>query len=71
MSQKHTAQLKAGPKSNNCNYPNSVIMPVRNNEHQMIDDISTDLISYGIVTRDNWFRIVAYELFDCFVQASQ
>ena len=30
------------------NYSNLVFMPVRNNEHQRIDDISTDLISYGI-----------------------
>ena len=42
-------------------------MPVDNNEHQRIDDVSTGRIS----TRDNGFRIVTYELFDCFVQASQ
>ena len=29
-------------------YPNLVIMPVDNNEHQRIDDVSTDRISYGI-----------------------
>ena len=30
-------------------YPNLVIMSVcNNNEHQKIDDVSTDLISYGI-----------------------
>ena len=48
-------------------------MPVDNNEHQRIDDVSTDGISYlrYTVTRDNEFRIVAYELFDCFVLASQ
>ena len=50
-------------------------MPVDNNEHQMIDDVSTDRISYGIqsmyTVRDNGFHIVTHELFDCFVQASQ
>ena len=45
-------------------------MPVDNNEHQRIDDISTDRTSYGIVTRDNGFRIVTHELFDCFAQTS-
>ena len=44
-------------------------MPVDNNEHQRIDDISTDRISYGIVTRDNGFRLVTHELFDCFAKA--
>ena len=29
-------------------FPNLVIMPVDNNEHQRIDDVSTDCISYGI-----------------------
>ena len=29
-------------------YPNLVIMPVDNNGHQRIDDVSTDCISYGI-----------------------
>ena len=29
-------------------YPNLVIMPLDNNEHQRIDDVSTDRISYGI-----------------------
>ena len=29
-------------------YPNLVIMPVDNNEHQRIDDVSTDRISYGM-----------------------
>ena len=29
-------------------YPNLVIMPVDNNEHQRIDDVSTDCISYDI-----------------------
>ena len=29
-------------------YPNLVIQPVDNNEHQMIDDVSTDRISYAI-----------------------
>ena len=29
-------------------YPNLVIMSVDNNEHQRIDDVSTDRISYGI-----------------------
>ena len=29
-------------------YPSLVIMPVDNNEHQRIDDVSTDRISYGI-----------------------
>ena len=29
-------------------FPNLVIMPVDNNGHQRIDDISTDHISYGI-----------------------
>ena len=37
-------------------------MPVGSNEHQRIDDVSTDLISFGTVTRDNWFRIVTHEL---------
>ena len=50
-------------------------MPVDNNEHQRIDDVSTDRISYGIqsmyTVRDNGFHIVTHELFDCFVQASQ
>ena len=46
-------------------------MPVNNNEHQRIDDVFTDRISYGIVTRNNMFRIVTHELFDCFVQASK
>ena len=47
-------------------------MPVNNIEHQRIDDVSTDRISYGIyITRDNGFRILTHELFDCFVQASQ
>ena len=46
-------------------------MPVHNNEHKRIDDVSTDRVSYGIVTRDNWFPIVMHELLDCFVQASQ
>ena len=30
------------------NYPNLVIMPVDNNEHQRIDDVSTDRIFYDI-----------------------
>ena len=45
-------------------------MPVDNNEHQRIDDVSTDRIFYGrayIVNRDNGFRIVSHDLFDCFV----
>ena len=47
-------------------------MPVDNNEHQMIDDVSSDHISYDIrVSRDNGFRIVTHELIDCCVQASQ
>ena len=29
-------------------YPNLDIMPVDNNEHRRIDDVSTDRISYGI-----------------------
>ena len=29
-------------------YPNLVILPVDNNEHQRIDDVSTDRISYDI-----------------------
>ena len=29
-------------------YPNLVIQPVDNNEHQRIDDVSTDRISYDI-----------------------
>ena len=44
-------------------------MPVDNNEHQRIDDVSTGL--RYTVTRDNGFRIVSHELFACFVQASQ
>ena len=36
-------------------YPNSVIMPVRNNEHQRIDDVSTDLISYCIYSHKRQF----------------
>ena len=46
-------------------------MPVDNNEHERIDDVSTDHISYGTLTRDSGFHIVTRELFDCFVQASQ
>ena len=50
-------------------------MPVDNNEHQRIDDVSTDRISYGYiwytVSRDNGFRFVTHQLFDCCVQASQ
>ena len=53
-------------------YPNLVIMPVDNNEHQRIDDVSTDHISYGIQSLETMgFRIVTHELFDCFVQESQ
>ena len=29
-------------------YPNLVIMPIDNNEHQRIDDVSTDRIFYDI-----------------------
>ena len=29
-------------------YPNLVILPVDSNEHQRIDDVSTDRISYDI-----------------------
>ena len=29
-------------------YPNLVILPVDNNEHQRIDDVSTDRIFYDI-----------------------
>ena len=29
-------------------YPNLVTLPVDNNEHQRIDDVSTDRISYDI-----------------------
>ena len=43
-------------------------MPVDNNDHGMIDGVPTDL-RYK-VTRDNWFRIVTYELVDCFVKGS-
>ena len=32
-------------------YPNLVIMPVDNNGHQRIDDVSTDRISYDIGLR--------------------
>ena len=47
-------------------------MPVGNNEHQMIDDIYTDLISYAIQSQETiGFAYVANELFDCFVQASE
>ena len=48
-------------------------MFVDNNEHQMIDDVSTDRISYVMQSlyRHNGFHIVTHELFDCFVQASQ
>ena len=46
-------------------------MPVDNNEHQRIDDVSNDRILRYTVTRDNGFRIVTHEVFDCFVQASQ
>ena len=46
-------------------------MPVDNNEHQRIDDVSTYRISYGIVTRDNGVGIATHELFDCIVQVSQ
>ena len=41
-------------------------MPVDNNEHQRIDDVSTDRIPYDIR-----FRFVTHELFDCCVKASQ
>ena len=47
-------------------------MPVDNNEHQRIDDVSTDRIFYGIQSLETMgFRIVTHELFDCLVQASQ
>ena len=52
-------------------YPNLVIQPVDNNEHQRIDDVSTDRIIRYTVSRDNEFRFVTHELFDCCVQASQ
>ena len=37
-------------------------MPVDNNQHQRIDDVSTYHISYSIAT---------HELFDCIVKASR
>ena len=46
-------------------------MPVDNNEHQRIDEVSTDRIFYDIRSVDNGFRIVTHELIDCCVQASQ
>ena len=52
-------------------HPNQVIMPVDN---QRIDDAIfiywPDILRYT-VSRDNGFRIVTHELFDCFDQASQ
>ena len=36
------------------------MMPVGNNEHQRIDEVSTDTLRYSI-TRDNWFGIVMHE----------
>ena len=45
-------------------YPNLVILPVDNNEHQRIDDVSTDRISYSIQSLETMgFRIVTHELF--------
>ena len=42
-------------------------MPVDNNEHQRIDDVSTDRISYGIQSLETMgFAFVTHELFDCF-----
>ena len=35
-------------QSNTLYYPNLVIQPIDNNEHQRIDDVSTDRISYDI-----------------------
>ena len=35
-------------------------MPVGNDEHQRIDEVSTDTLRYS-VTRDNWFGIVMHE----------
>ena len=46
-------------------------MPVDNNEHQRIDDVSTDRISYSIQSLETMGRIVTHDLSDCFVQASQ
>ena len=46
-------------------------MPVNNNEHQRIDDVSTDRILYTYtVSRDYGFRFVT-QLIDCCIQASQ
>ena len=33
-----------------CLFPNFVIVPVDNNEHQRIGDVSTDRISYAIMS---------------------
>ena len=44
------------------NYSNLVIMPGDNNQHQRIDDVSTDLISYGIQSLD-WFGLIHYSAF--------
>ena len=46
-------------------------MPVRNNEHQRINDVVTDLISYGIQSLETicFLYNITYELFDCFVKA--
>ena len=38
-------------------YPNLVIMPVDNNEHQRIDDVSTDRISYDISVETMGFAL--------------
>ena len=46
-------------------------MPVDNNEHQRIDDVSTDRISYDIRSVETMgFRFVTHELFDYWVQVS-
>ena len=42
---------------------NHVIIPEGNNEHQWIDNISTDLISYGIQSLENSLCIVMHKLF--------
>ena len=40
-------------------------MPVGNNEHQRIDDISTDLIYYIIYSLEIIGFFVMHDLFDC------
>ena len=47
-------------------------MPIDNNEHQRINDVSTDRISYGIQSLEAMgFVLWRMNCYGCFVQASQ